>query len=549
MGADPTEESGAFVSTIPAGPRDRRLAIGVVAVSGAIFLAVAPFAKVPLAPVWAFIPIYQTTLVVNDLTTAVLLFGQYAILRTRALLVLAAGYLFTAGMAGVHTLSFPGLFAPAGLLGAGPQTTAWLYMFWHAGFPLCVVAYALCKPEGLATGRAAGGHPAAAILACVAAALAAVGGLALLATRGQATLPAIMAGNHYTPAMIGVVSSVWALSLLALWALWRRRPHSVLDLWLLVVLCVWLFDVALSAVLNQGRFDLGFYAGRIYGLLAASFVLGVLLIEHALLYARLAAAHESERRERRLVQQRTAELTAANRDLEAFSYSVSHDLRAPLRSVDGFARALEEDFGDRLDGEARRLLGIIQQSVRKMDHLIEDLLAFARLGRQALERTPVPLETLVRRTMDEVRPPDADRHIEFTVGPLGTVEADSGLLQQALTNLLSNAVKFTRRRDTARIEVGRRGDVYYVRDNGAGFDMRHADKLFRVFHRLHPADEYEGTGVGLAIVQRVIERHGGRIWAESTFGEGATFYFTLRPDTPGAAVPESGDAGPERVSG
>ena len=214
-----------------------------------------------------------------------------------------------------------------------------------------------------------------------------------------------MAGNHYTPAMIGVVSSVWALSLLALWALWRRRPHSVLDLWLVVVLCVWLFDVALSAVLNQGRFDLGFYAGRIYGLLAASFVLGVLLIEHALLYARLAAAHESERRERRLVQQRTAELTAANRDLEAFSYSVSHDLRAPLRSVDDFARALEEDFGDRLDGEARRLLGIIQQSVRKMDHLIEDLLAFARLGRQALERAPVPLETLVRRTMDEVRPP------------------------------------------------------------------------------------------------------------------------------------------------
>jgi len=549
MGADPIEESGAFVSTIPAGSGDRRLALGVVAVSGAIFLAVAPFAKVPLAPVWAFIPIYQTTLVVNDLITAVLLFGQYAILRTRALLVLAGGYLFTAGMAGAHTLSFPGLFAPTGLLGAGPQTTAWLYMFWHAGFPLCVVAYALFKSEGLATGRVAGGHPAAAILACVAAALAAVGGLALFATRGQDALPAIMAGNHYTPAMIGVVSSVWALSLLALWALWRRRPHSVLDLWLVVVLCVWLFDVALSAVLNQGRFDLGFYAGRIYGLLAASFVLGVLLIEHALLYARLAAAHESERRERRLVQQRTAELTAANRDLEAFSYSVSHDLRAPLRSVDGFARALEEDFGDRLDGEARRLLGIIQQSVRKMDHLIEDLLAFARLGRQALERAPVPLETLVRRTMDEVRSSDADRRIEFTVGPLGTADADSGLLQQALTNLLSNAVKFTRRRDIARIEVGRRGDVYYVRDNGAGFDMRHADKLFRVFHRLHPADEYEGTGVGLAIVQRVIERHGGRIWAESTFGEGATFYFTLRPDAPGAAASESGDASQERVSG
>jgi signal transduction histidine kinase len=464
MRDDPIEERGAYVSTISAGPWHRRLALGVVVVSGAIFLGIAPFAKVPLAQVGAFIPIYQTALVVNDVITAVLLFGQYAILRSRALLVLAAGYLFTAGMAAVHTLSFPGLFAPGGLLGAGPQTTAWLYMFWHAGFPLCVVAYALLKHEGPAVGRA-GGHPAAAILASVV--------------------------------------------------------------------------VALAAVLNHGRFDLGFYAGRIYGLLAASFVLVVLLIEHALLYARLAEAHESERRERRLVQQRTAELTAANRDLEAFSYSVSHDLRAPLRSVDGFARALEEDFGDRLDREARRLLGIILQSVRQMDQLIEDLLVFARLGRQALALGPVPLDALVHRTMDEVRLAAPGRRIEFTVGPLGTAAADPVLLKQALANLLGNAVKFTRRRDAAMIEVGRRDDdVYYVRDNGAGFDMRHAEKIFGVFQRLHRADDYEGTGVGLAIVHRIIERHGGRIWAESAPGDGATFFFTLRPGAPAAAVPE-----------
>jgi signal transduction histidine kinase len=538
MRDDPLEARGAYVSTISAGPWHRRLALGVVVVSGAIFLGIAPFAKVPLAPVGAFIPIYQTALVVNDVITAVLLFGQYAILRSRALLVLAAGYLFTAGMAAVHTLSFPGLFAAGGLLGAGPQTTAWLYMFWHAGFPLCVVAYALLKDDRHAAARA-GSHPAAAILACVAAALAAVGGLALLATAGQHALPAIMTGHHYTPAMIGVVSSVWTLSLVALGVLWRRRPHSMLDIWLLVVLCAWLFDIALAAVLNHGRFDLGFYAGRIYGLLAASFVLVVLLIEHALLYARLAEAHESERRERRLVQQRTAELTAANRDLEAFSYSVSHDLRAPLRSVDGFARALEEDFGDRLDREARRLLGIIQQSVRQMDQLIEDLLVFARLGRQALALGPVPLDALVHRTMDEVRLAAPGRRIEFAVDPLGTADADPVLLKQALANLLGNAVKFTRRRDAAVIEVGRRdGDVYYVRDNGAGFDMRHAEKIFGVFQRLHRADDYEGTGVGLAIVHRIIERHGGRVWAESAPGEGATFFFTLRPGAPAAALPE-----------
>lgn len=519
----------AHVPTLPARPGDRRLALATVIGSAVVFLAVAPFAKTQLAPLWPFIPIYQTALIVNDLITAVLLFGQYAILRTRGLLVLAAGYLFTAGMAAVHTLSFPGLFAPTGLLGATPQTTAWLYMFWHAGFPLCVIAYAWrgATPSG--------GRPALRIAGAGAAALGGVAALALLSTAGAGLLPPIMSGNQYTGAMIGVVSSVWALSLLALLVLWRRRPHTVLDVWLLVVLCAWLFDIALAAVLNHGRFDLGFYAGRLYGLLAASFVLGVLLIEHALLYARLAQAHESERRERRLVQERTAELTVANQDLEAFSYSVSHDLRAPLRSVTGFAQALEEDFGDRLDAEAKRLLGVIQQSVRQMDRLIEDLLAFAKLGRQSLARTPVSVERLARAVLDELAPSFAGRRVEVTVGALGTVEGDPALLRQVLVNLLTNAIKFTGRREHARIEIGRVEDAFHVKDNGAGFDMRQLDKLFGVFQRLHRADEYAGTGVGLAIVKRVVERHGGRVWAESAPGQGATFYFTLPPHEPAAA--------------
>ena len=520
-----------FLSTLVAGRGERRLALAVVLVSAAVFILAVPMATVPLSPVWAFIPVYQSALVVNDLITAVLFFGQFAILRSRALVVLASGYLFTAVMAAAHALTFPGLFSPSGLLGAGPQTTAWLYMFWHGGFPLLVGAYALLKDDG-ARRLPAGRHPGVAILSAGAAVLAAVAALTLLATWAQHALPAIMQGNRYTPAMITVVSSVWALSLLALGLLWRRRPHSVLDVWLMVVMSAWLFDIALSAVLNAGRFDLGFYAGRIYGLLAASFVLLVLLIEHGRLYARLAEAHERERQERQLVQLRTAELTAVNKDLEAFSYSVSHDLRAPLRAVQGYVTILEEDFGERMEVEARRLLGVIQDRARQMEQLIEDLLVFARLGRQQLAVTSVQLDDLVTQTLGDLRATCEGRQIRFTVGRLGTVQADPTMLKQVLANLFGNAIKFTRHRKPAAVEVGCRADadgasVYYVKDNGAGFDMRQADKLFGVFQRLHSAAEYEGTGVGLAIVQRVIERHGGRVWAESTPDEGATFYFTL----------------------
>src|SRR5467141_281470 len=182
-------------------------------------------------------------------------------------------------------------------------------MFWHGGFPLCVIAYALLKNDTREIDGPAG-RAGVAISSSIAAIVALVGGLTLLATAGQRALPAIMRGNQYTAVMLSVVSTTWVLSLLALVILWRRRPHAVLDLWLMVVMCAWVFDIALAAVLNAGRFDLGFYAGRIYGLLAASFVLMVLLLENGKLYARLAEAHENERR-------KTAELMAANKDLDA----------------------------------------------------------------------------------------------------------------------------------------------------------------------------------------------------------------------------------------
>jgi PAS domain S-box-containing protein len=284
-----------FLLTSPPRRFDRRLAFAVVAVSLAIFVAAVPFARMQLPAVWAFVPSYQSALAINDLITAILLYAQFPTFRSRGLLLLAGGYLFTALMGIVHALTFPGLFAPTGLLGAGPQTTAWLYMFWHSGFPILVIGYALLKDrdEG---GEMAPRWAGSGIAASVAAVVAMVTGLALLATVGQDWLPLIMQGNGYTSTMIGIVSSTWAFSLAALAVLWFRRPHSVLDVWLMVVMCAWLADIALSAVLNAGRFDLGFYAGRVYGLAAASFVLMVLLLETGALYTQLAAMYEAERR-------------------------------------------------------------------------------------------------------------------------------------------------------------------------------------------------------------------------------------------------------------
>ena len=790
-------EPGVLLSFLPAPRGPRRFALLIVVLSLVVCAALAPFAGRPLARVDAFIPAYEAALMVCDLLTAALLFGRLKYMPSQALLVLASGYLFTAAMVAVHALSFPGAFSPMGLLGAGAQTTAWVYMFWHSGFPIAVLGYALLKESGTAAG-VSGRLSTQSIWAAPVIAVASAVGLALLATAGQDLLPAVMHDNGYTGAMIGVVSTVWALCVLALAALWGRRRHSILDIWLMVILCVWLCDVALSAVLNAGRFDLGFYAGRIYGLAAGGALLIVLLLDSDSLYAQSAgqrvfdtsvdlilvvdrrgnflqvspssaailglhpdemvgrnavdfiwqddlehtrgemrqarrgcemrcfdaryvhrdgrlialswtgvwsereqryffigrdvtARKEAEDEVRRLnreledrVRQRTAELAAArdkleelhtaevryrvlldsvadyaiftldaegyvenwnggaerlqgyraeeiigrhfsvfyteddqlrqhpfhelevaatrgryeeegwrvrkdgsqfwasvtitgvrgadgalfgfakvardmtqrrkadeairhlnqeleqrvadlraaNSELESFSYSVSHDLRAPLRAIDGFARILLEDHVDAMPAEARRLLEIVRRNSQRMGHLIDDLLAFSRLGRQKLKAEPVHLKALVRQIMEELEAECRGRTVELTVGELGVTPGDPALLKQALTNLLSNAVKFTRNREVATIEVGRRtepqnGAVYYVRDNGAGFDMQYADKLFAVFQRLHRREDYDGTGVGLAIVQRVINRHGGRVWAEAAVDKGATFYFTL----------------------
>jgi PAS domain S-box-containing protein len=271
---------------MPATRGDRKSALIVVGISALLFACAVPFAGVPLPAVPAFVASYQSALAVNDVITAVLLFSQFAISRSRALLLLASGYLFTAMAAIVHALTFPDLFAPGGLLGADAQTTVWLYMIWHGVFPLLVLAYSLLKSTN--EDSKIRGSTSGAIVTSVVVVAVTVAAFTWIVTAQHDLLPTLLSRGHYTPVMLWVVSMVWCLSLAALVTLWLYKPHSVLDIWLMVVMCAWMFDIALSAVLNVARFDVGFYLGRIYGLGAASFVLAVLLIDNVGLQGKLA---------------------------------------------------------------------------------------------------------------------------------------------------------------------------------------------------------------------------------------------------------------------
>ncbi|RDU95610.1 sensor histidine kinase [Trinickia dinghuensis] len=371
-------EARIFISTLRPGRRERRLALGVVVASVVFFGALAPLAKTQLAPVWAFVPIYQSALAVCDLLTAALFLGQYSILFSRPLLILAGGYLVSACMAIAHTLSFPGLFSPTGLLGAGPQTTAWLYMMWHAAFPLAVIIYARSRPIEESVRPAAPGRSG---VLCVAAAVSSACAMTAVATVGHRWLPPLMQGSHEAGVIVWVVGAVWLINFLALAALIARRARTVLDLWLIVVLCAWVFDIALSAVLNHGRFDLGFYAGRIYGFIASSFVLVALTFDNIKLYARVVQALGRERAEHQLVQHGTTQLNEAKALLEqrvaARTAALAESNRDLLREVTERKRA--EAALVRSQSELREVAAIgssaREQEMRRISRELHDELA------------------------------------------------------------------------------------------------------------------------------------------------------------------------------
>jgi signal transduction histidine kinase len=415
-------------------------------------------------------------------------------------------------------------------------------MFWHAGFPLCVVVYALLKDATQGT-DGPHGRPARAIVGGIAAVPIAAGALTLLATAGQAALPAIMRGNHYTPAMIGVVSGTWLLSVVALAALSRRRPYSVLDLWLMVVMTAWIFDIGLAAVFNAGRFDLGFYAGRIYGSLAASFVLFVLLIEHSRLYRKLSEAYvELDQHNRSLeqtVRERTERLLQSEKvaTMGSLLAGVAHELNNPLAVVLGQATLLRESsagspFASRGDK--------IHTAAERCARIVKNFLALAR--NRPPERGPVALNSVVTQAVEllayELRTSAVVIDLQLSES-VPVFQADAHQLHQVIVNLIANAHHAMRqntrpRRITVASELDAAAQVRLtISDTGPGIPGEIQARIFEPFFTTKPAGE--GTGLGLSLCRGIIEEHGGSLAVESEPGQGATFIITL-PATTATAV-------------
>ncbi|HEY8047594.1 MAG TPA: MASE4 domain-containing protein, partial [Ramlibacter sp.] len=503
------------------------------------------------APEPGFLPSYQSAMVVFDLVTAILLLGQYRILRGNALLLLAAGYVFAAVMGTAHALSFPGLFAPRGAIGGGPQTTAWLYFLWHGGFPVFVLAYALCAPSSY---RTATGSPAEGILASLALGAVSALLLVLLATVPSDLLPPIMAGDSDAPGKVVVAAIVWVMGLAALGVLWRRRPHTVLDQWLMVVLCVWAADTALAAVLNHARFDVGWYAGRVYGLLASGFVLAVLLMENGSLYARLAQTN-------RLLAEKNGQLADASRLKSEFVANMSHELRTPLNAIIGFSEVLKDGVVGPMQPEQREYVTDIHASGQHLLALINDILDLSKIeaGKMTLDLEPVDVAPLFEQCISIVRERAVVRRVQLVVDVVDArlpLMLDARKTKQIVYNLLSNAVKFsnTGGRVTLHVRRVRAGDVrdwgaagltqvrmpmpqvstdhfleILVEDDGIGIAPEDAARLFTMFSQVDSSlsKEAEGTGLGLVLIDQLARLAGGTVALSSSPGQGTQFFVWL----------------------
>jgi signal transduction histidine kinase len=537
------DEHRVFLSKDLASRREIRFAVVAVLVSAAFFVAAVPFAKSPLARVDAFIPVYQSPLILSDLITAALLFGHFNVMRTKSLLVLASGYLFTGFIAILHLLEFPGVFSPAGPADAVSQSVPWLWTFWHGGFPLVVVLYVLMTarerlktsiPDVSGPGRDGVGF---AVFAAVTAALAAA--LAFFVLARQDLLPALVVNGDYTPWASIIWRATWAMSLIAVIALWRRRPHTMLDIWLIIVMGAWLFDIALCAIFSGARYDLGWYAGRIYGLVAANALLFMLLIETGRQAGELVRANKQTyqllqirtlERDRAELKQEAAEAT--NIILDEFVATASHELRTPLTSIAASMGLLAGGAGGTMPPLAGRLVTIAHANTQRMVRLVNDILDIAKIdaGSMPFNLAPVNLAAVAGQAIEAGRA-FAETHavsIQFAAATETCfVCADADRLMQIVANLLSNAIKFSPRDETVTVAVERRADMgcIVVRDHGIGIAEAFRPRIFDKFAQADAIDTRQkgGTGLGLSIVKKIVDRHGGTIDFEPAIDGGTIF--------------------------
>jgi signal transduction histidine kinase/CheY-like chemotaxis protein/HPt (histidine-containing phosphotransfer) domain-containing protein len=557
--------ASAFLSTTSADVRHERLALVAAVTSLFILLVIAPFARVPLMPVPAFIPLYQSAVITNDVITAILLLGHYRYLRAPALLVLVCGYLFCALMAAAHALSFPGLFAPGGVLGGGSQTTAWLYFLWHGGFPLFVLAYIRLKTieppravEQFPTQRTAPADVPLALLATLTLCVLFV----FVTTSGHDILPAIMRGNRDDPRKILVAACTWGLSLFALLKVWRSRERSVLDLWLMVTMIAWLCDIGLAAVLNGARFDLGFYGGRVYGLLASSFILMVLLLENGRLHMELARSNAREQRRNEELERARNAADAATQAKSDFLAAMSHEIRTPMNGVIGMVEVLARSS---LKGHQVEMVELIRESSFSLLTIIDDILDFSKIeaGRMEIEAQSLSITDVVEKVCVMLNRLAEKQNVELTLftDPAipQSVLGDSLRLRQVLINLINNAVKFsggTRRVGKVlvravlvRLETDQAHVEFQIIDNGIGMDEETIARLFVAFSQADSSTtrRFGGTGLGLAITQKLATLMGGTVSVQSTPGQGSRF--VLRVPFTVLAASEAENKAPSLVNG
>ena len=521
------EEQHFVLSSLSPGPAQKRLAGGiVVGLVVALYLITGPLAGIHLGAFSGFIAVYATAMFVTDSITAILLYAQFSILRSRAILVIASGYLFTALIVVPYTLAFPGVLAPDGMVG-GLQTAAWLYVLWHTGFPMFVIAYALSKDEDPGK-RLWQGNVRSAIFRSVASAGALAAAGALVCIYDQAVLPPIMLdARRFSPEWPYLVGApIGSACIAALVILWFRR-RSILDLWLMVVMCLYLIEIPLSYYPAPVRFSTGWYSVRIVGFLSSSIVLTVLLYEITTLYGRLLGAVLGQRRERE------ARLMTG----DAVAASIAHELRQPLTAMvttaDAGLRFLDRSLPN-LD-KAKEAFKRIVADGHRAGALVGNIRA--NFKSDVRERTSFDVNELVQEALALARG-DLQKHgIVVHADPnrrLPEVRGNRVQLQQVLLNLIMNAVEAMSAKDEPKI-LSVKSEAYEgdrvkvsVADNGIGIASPDAGRLFNPLFTTKP----DGMGMGLSICRAIIEAHDGQLWFAPNAPRGAVFQFTLHADGP-----------------